>query len=124
MEPKTQQLYTEILKHELIMALGCTEPIAVAYAAAKAREVLGKMPEKLLAQCSGNIIKNIKGVVVPATGGLRGIAISALNGLSAGHRQRLHPYGSGGHGIHRCYHPEHDDRQGVSLPRWCSFRKQ
>lgn len=124
MEPKTQQLYTEILKHELIMALGCTEPIAVAYAAAKAREVLGKMPEKLLAQCSGNIIKNIKGVVVPATGGLRGIAISALNGLSAGHRQRLHPYGSGGHGIHRCHPPEHDDRQGVSLPRRCSFRKQ
>lgn len=88
MEPKTQQLYTEILKHELIMALGCTEPIAVAYAAAKAREVLGKMPEKLLAQCSGNIIKNIKGVVVPATGGLRGIAISALIGAVGGDASR------------------------------------
>lgn len=84
MDLKKQELYTGILKHELVMALGCTEPIAVAYAAAKAREVLGKTPKKLIAQCSGNIIKNIKGVVVPATGGLRGIAISALIGAVGG----------------------------------------
>lgn len=77
-------LYTNILKHELVMALGCTEPIAVAYAAAKACEVLGKTPEHILAQCSGNIIKNIKGVVVPATDGMRGIAISALIGAVGG----------------------------------------
>lgn len=52
--------------------MGCTEPIAIAYAAAKVRAVLGRLPERLLVQVSGNIIKNVKSVVVPHTGGLRG----------------------------------------------------
>ena len=64
--------YICILKEELRPAMGCTEPIAIAYAAAYAREVLGAMPEKLLVEVSGNIIKNVKSVVVPHTGGLRG----------------------------------------------------
>ena len=54
--------YTAILREELIPAMGCTEPIAIAYAAAKAREVLGEMPESIELCCSGNIIKNVKGV--------------------------------------------------------------
>lgn len=82
------QAYTDILNHELMHAMGCTEPIAVAYAGAKARQVLGKMPERIIAQCSGNIIKNIKGVVVPATGNMRGIAISAIIGAVGGDPER------------------------------------
>lgn len=69
-----QKLYTnhlEILKDELIMALGCTEPIAIAYAAAKARKLLGQMPEKCVVSCSGNIVKNVMGVTVPNSGGLK-----------------------------------------------------
>lgn len=84
MEQSHCQAYTAILKHELMHAMGCTEPIAVAYAGAKAREVLGKMPEKIIVQCSGNIIKNIKGVVVPSTGNMRGIPISAIIGAVGG----------------------------------------
>lgn len=88
MDKNQYQTYTDILKQELIPAFGCTEPIAVAFAAAKAREVLGKMPEHLVVKCSGNIIKNIKGVIVPASGGLRGIAISALLGAVGGDAAR------------------------------------
>lgn len=88
MDKNQYQTYTNILKQELIPAFGCTEPIAVAFAAAKAREVLGKMPEHLVVKCSGNIIKNIKGVIVPASGGLRGIAISALLGAVGGDASR------------------------------------
>lgn len=88
MEQAFCQAYTAILNHELMHAMGCTEPIAVAYAGAKAREVLGKMPEKLIAQCSGNIIKNIKGVVVPATDNMRGISISAIIGAVGGDPSR------------------------------------
>jgi len=80
----TQTQYVQILKRELIPALGCTEPIAIAYAAAKAREVLGVFPEEILVQCSGNIIKNVKGVVVPMTKGLRGIQVAAILGAVAG----------------------------------------
>ena len=76
--------YICILKEELRPAMGCTEPIAIAYAAAYAREVLGAMPEKLLVEVSGNIIKNVKSVVVPHTGGLRGIAAAAAAGVVAG----------------------------------------
>ena len=60
--------YTAILQEELLLATGCTEPIAVAYCAAKLREVLGGKPEKVLAEISGNILKNVKSVVVPNTG--------------------------------------------------------
>ena len=76
--------YSAILAEELLPAMGCTEPIAIAYAAAKARQVLGAEPERLLAEVSGNIIKNVKSVVVPHTGGLRGIRAAALAGALAG----------------------------------------
>ena len=76
--------YIQILKEELLPAMGCTEPIAIAYAAAKAAEVLGTRPERLLVEVSGNIIKNVKSVVVPHTGGLRGIPAAAAAGAAAG----------------------------------------
>ena len=78
------QQYVQILKEELRPAMGCTEPIAIAYAAAKARSVLGAEPERLLIEVSGNIIKNVKSVVVPHTGGLRGIPAAAAVGAVAG----------------------------------------
>ncbi|HPF54444.1 MAG TPA: L-serine ammonia-lyase, iron-sulfur-dependent, subunit alpha [Eubacteriales bacterium] len=74
----------EILEYELIMATGCTEPIAVAYASALAREALGVMPEKLRIGCSGNIIKNVKSVVVPGTNGMKGIGAAAVIGAVGG----------------------------------------
>ena len=76
--------YVQILREELLPAMGCTEPIAVAYAAAKARDTLGMMPERVLVEASGNIIKNVKSVVVPNTGGLKGIAAAAAAGVAAG----------------------------------------
>ena len=76
--------YIQILKEELLPAMGCTEPIAIAYAAAKAAAVLGTTPEHLLVEVSGNIIKNVKSVVVPHTGGLRGIPAAAAAGAAAG----------------------------------------
>jgi len=84
MDKQTFNNYIEILKEELVPALGCTEPIAIAYAAAKAREVLGCFPEKAVLDCSGNIIKNVKSVAVPNTGGLTGIQASMLAGLVGG----------------------------------------
>lgn len=80
--------YVQILHEELIPAMGCTEPIAIAYAAAKARAVLGSTPEHLIVEVSGNIIKNVKGVVVPHTGGLRGIPAAAAAGVIAGDAPR------------------------------------
>lgn len=80
--------YVQILKEELKPAMGCTEPIAIAYAAAKARDVLGKVPEKLVVEVSGNIIKNVKSVVVPHTGGMRGIAAAAAAGACAGDAEK------------------------------------
>ena len=68
----------------MVPALGCTEPIAIAYAAAKARDVLGRLPSYIKVSCSGNIIKNVKSVVVPNTGGLKGIEVSALAGVVGG----------------------------------------
>ena len=76
--------YSDILREELIPAMGCTEPIAIAYAAAKAREVLGKEPTEVLVEVSGNILKNVKSVVVPHTMGLRGIPAAAAIGIVAG----------------------------------------
>lgn len=76
--------YILILKSELIEALGCTEPIAIAYATAKAKSVLGKAPERMEVGCSGNIVKNVKGVVVPNTGGLIGINAAAIAGVIGG----------------------------------------
>lgn len=76
--------YTNILKVELISALGCTEPIAIAFAGAKVREVLGNMPNSVVVKCSGNIVKNVKGVIVPNSGGLKGIDVAATLGVIAG----------------------------------------
>ena len=76
--------YVGILKDELVPAMGCTEPIAIAYASAKARAILGSMPTSCDVAVSGNIIKNAKSVVVPHTGGLKGIETAALAGIVAG----------------------------------------
>lgn len=76
--------YHRILQEELVPATGCTEPIAVALAAATAKKALGQMPIKVQAACSGNVIKNVKGVTVPGTGGLKGIKAAVAAGLTAG----------------------------------------
>lgn len=76
--------YTNILLEEMIPALGCTEPIAVAYASAVARRTLGHIPERIIAQCSGNIIKNVKSVIVPNSGGMKGIEAAAVLGAVGG----------------------------------------
>lgn len=76
--------YVKILEEELIPAMGCTEPIAIALAAAKARAALGAVPERCRVEVSGNIIKNVKAVTVPNTGGLKGIEAAAAAGLAAG----------------------------------------
>ena len=78
------QQFIAILNEELRPAMGCTEPIALAYAGAKAREVLGRLPSRIDVLVSGNIIKNVKSVVVPNTGGLRGIAAAVCAGVVAG----------------------------------------
>ena len=80
----TYQSYLEILRNELVPAMGCTEPIAVAYCAAKARQVLGRMPDRVVVEVSGNIIKNVKSVVVPNTDGRRGLSVAAAIGIVAG----------------------------------------
>ena len=77
------EAYTAILKEELLVAMGCTEPIAIAYAAAILRETLGAEPERIQARLSGNIIKNVKSVIVPATGGLHGIEAAIAAGIIA-----------------------------------------
>lgn len=80
--------YHDILRKELIPAMGCTEPIAVAYAAATAHEVLGVIPEQILLEVSGNIIKNVKSVVVPNTGGLKGLEAAVAAGIVAGKAEK------------------------------------
>lgn len=84
MDKDTYNKYIEVLNEELITALGCTEPIAIALAAAVATKELGKKPEEIIADCSGNIIKNVKGVTVPNSGGQRGVEIAAILGAIAG----------------------------------------
>ncbi len=83
------QQYVAVLKEEMLSATGCTEPISIAYAAAKAREVLGVLPEKVCVQASNNIIKNVKSVVVPGTGGQKGIPAAVAAGLIAGKPELL-----------------------------------
>ena len=78
------QLYINILKEELIPAMGCTEPICLAYAAAKARQILGEIPDRVEVLASGNIIKNVKSVIVPNTNGMKGIKAAAAVGIIAG----------------------------------------
>lgn len=84
MKKTIYQNYVNILKEELVPAMGCTEPIAIAYAAATAGKVLGRLPEQVEVTASGNIIKNVKSVFVPNTGGLRGIPAAAAAGIAAG----------------------------------------
>ncbi|MGE9975826.1 serine dehydratase subunit alpha family protein [Coprococcus catus] len=78
------EAYVSILREELVPAMGCTEPIALAYAAAKAREVLGGLPDKVVIGASGSIIKNVKSVIVPNTNHLKGIPAAAAAGIVAG----------------------------------------
>ncbi|MBY0758725.1 serine dehydratase subunit alpha family protein [Sellimonas caecigallum] len=87
-EDNIYQIYVQILKEELVTAMGCTEPIAISYAAARARAVLGELPEKIIVKASGSIIKNVKSVVVPNTGGLRGIEAAAAAGVVCGNENR------------------------------------
>ena len=84
MKQGISQNMVHVLKGELVKALGCTEPIAIAYVSAKAREILGRMPEKIIIACSGNIIKNAKSVIVPMTGSLKGIEAAAVTGAVGG----------------------------------------
>ena len=84
MDKKVYDNYINILEEELVPALGCTEPIAIAFAGAKVREILGDMPESVVVKCSGNIIKNVKGVTVPNSNGLKGIDVAAILGIVGG----------------------------------------
>ncbi|MGN1193276.1 MAG: L-serine ammonia-lyase, iron-sulfur-dependent, subunit alpha, partial [Dorea sp.] len=87
-EDEKYQAYVQILKEELIPAMGCTEPIALAYAAAKAREVLGEVPDRVFIGASGSIIKNVKSVIVPNTNHLKGIPAAAAAGIVAGKAEK------------------------------------
>ncbi len=82
-------LYVDILHEELVPAMGCTEPIAIAYAAATARKVLGCMPQRVEVVASSNIIKNVKSVVVPNTDNLRGIEAAAVAGIIGGVPEKI-----------------------------------
>ena len=81
--------FVQILREELVPAMGCTEPIAIAYGAAKAREILGRLPDSVRIEASGNIIKNVKSVVVPNTDGLKGIEAAAVAGIVAGRAEKI-----------------------------------
>ena len=83
-----KQNFLAILKEELIPAMGCTEPIAMAYASAKARAVLGVDPDRIVAKCSGNIIKNVRCVRIPNSGGMTGIEAACSLGALAGDAER------------------------------------
>lgn len=88
MDCKLYNAYLNILREELLPAMGCTEPIALAYAAASARALLGKMPEKVRVDVSGNLIKNAMGVTVPNTDGMRGIEAAVAAGIIAGNAKK------------------------------------
>ena len=88
MDNNTKKDYIEILERELLPAMGCTEPIALAYAVAYARKLLGRMPSSITVKCSGNIIKNTMAVTVPSTDGLRGIKAAALAGAIGGNADK------------------------------------
>ena len=85
---KRYQAYIDILREELIPAMGCTEPIAVAYAAAAARNTLGELPDKVLVEASGSMIKNVKSVIVPNTDNMKGLEAAAAAGIVAGKREK------------------------------------
>ena len=87
MDQKVYDAYLSILKAELVPALGCTEPITIAYASAIARECLGAFPDVIQIKASGNIIKNVKSVVVPGTNGMKGIEAAVAAGLAENQRK-------------------------------------
>ena len=87
MNSNLQEKYLAILQEELVPAMGCTEPIALAYASAKAREILGCEPEYIVAKCSGNMIKNVRCVTIPNSGGMTGIETACILGAIAGHSE-------------------------------------
>ncbi|MBR2132641.1 MAG: serine dehydratase subunit alpha family protein [Oscillospiraceae bacterium] len=89
LQPERIQAYVNVLRDELVPATGCTEPIAIAYGAALLRATLGATPERVLAEVSGNIIKNVKSVVVPNTGGLKGIRAAISAGVVAGEADQI-----------------------------------
>ena len=82
------QTYLNVLREELVPAMGCTEPVAIAYACARVRDELGDLPDRAVLKVSGNIIKNVKSVVVPNTGGKKGIPAAAAIGFAVGHAKR------------------------------------
>lgn len=84
MDQATYHTYLSIIKKELIPSMGCTEPIAIAFCAAKAKAVLKRLPERVIIEASGNIIKNVKSVIVPNTKGMKGIEVAAAMGIVAG----------------------------------------
>lgn len=84
MDLQIKQAFLAILKEELIPAMGCTEPIALAYAAAKAKDLLGVLPKKMIAHCSGNMIKNVRCVQIPNSGGMQGIETAVVLGAVGG----------------------------------------
>lgn len=88
MSQRLHDTFLQVLSKELIPALGCTEPIAIAYAAAKARQILELEPQGIRLRCSGNIIKNVKGVAVPNAGGLKGVEAAAILGALGGDADR------------------------------------
>lgn len=88
MTEEMTEKYVAILREELIPAMGCTEPIAIAYAGAVAKDTLGKMPDRIEVIASGNIIKNVKSVVVPNTNGLKGIPAAVVAGVVAGNADK------------------------------------
>lgn len=83
-EDSLYSIYVQILKEELVMAMGCTEPIAISYACAKATQVLDHLPDRIVVKASGSIIKNVKSVIVPHTNGLKGIEVAAAAGALYG----------------------------------------
>ena len=87
-ENPNYRAYIRILEEELVPAMGCTEPIALAYCAAKAREVLGEMPDRVAIGASGSIIKNVKSVIVPNTNHMKGIPAAAVAGIVGGDASR------------------------------------
>ena len=81
--------YLKILEEELVPAMGCTEPVAIAYCGARAREILGGLPDSVTVYVSGNIVKNVKSVIVPNTNGLKGIEAAAAAGIVAGRADKI-----------------------------------
>ncbi len=88
MDQVVYQAYVDILQEELVPAMGCTEPIAVAYAGALVRKTLGRLPERVELTVSGNIIKNVKSVIVPHTGGRKGLRTAVAVGICCGNAEK------------------------------------